>query len=290
MRRIENEFGTTNHMARSAKQLVIDKGVLSSPNPRRGKSLSRDTVELVTKFYESDEISRLMAGKKDCVTIKVDGKKEVLQKRLLLSNMAEAYRKFKDDHPEDKVGFTKFTELRPKNVVLAGASGTHSVCVHTIHQNVKLMFEGCKIASIPDFKTLFDVGCDTRVTYRHLLVRLSCNPAQPECLLGECMLCKKTDLHRACDHCDSLDYFGTNVDCQYCRKVSKLRNDILRILEPLNIDKVTYKSWVSVEQTALETLTKKLDDFVDSLVENLAALCTHDFIVKQQAAFLAKPI
>ena len=38
-----------------------------------------------------------------------------------------------------KIGLSKFAELRPKECVLAGASGTHNVCVCTIHQNVKLM-------------------------------------------------------------------------------------------------------------------------------------------------------
>jgi hypothetical protein len=33
-----------------------------------------------------------------------------------------------------KIGFSKFCELRPKHCILAGASGTHSVFVHTIYQ------------------------------------------------------------------------------------------------------------------------------------------------------------
>ena len=41
-----------------------------------------------------------------------------------------------------KVGFSKFADFHPKHCVLAGASGTHSVCVCTIHQNVKLMMLG----------------------------------------------------------------------------------------------------------------------------------------------------
>ena len=41
-----------------------------------------------------------------------------------------------------KIGFSKFAELRPRYCVLAGASGTHSVCICTIHQNVKLMILG----------------------------------------------------------------------------------------------------------------------------------------------------
>lgn len=34
-----------------------------------------------------------------------------------------------------KIGFTKFAMLRPKEYVLTGSSGTHSVCVCVTHQN-----------------------------------------------------------------------------------------------------------------------------------------------------------
>ena len=55
------------------------------------------------------------------------------------NNLREVYHEFKGQFPAQKVGFSKFADLRPKHCVLAGASGTHSVCVCTIHQNVKLM-------------------------------------------------------------------------------------------------------------------------------------------------------
>ncbi|KAL5518139.1 hypothetical protein EMCRGX_G003822 [Ephydatia muelleri] len=122
IKRIEMEFGTTNHMARLAKALVASKGILATPNPRSGKTLSDDTVQLVKLFYLNDSVSRVMPGKKDCVSIVVDGEKEAVQKRLLLCNLGEAYKQFQSDHPDVKIGLTKFTELRPKNVVLAGAS------------------------------------------------------------------------------------------------------------------------------------------------------------------------
>ncbi len=44
------------------------------------------------------------------------------------------------------VGSSKFAELRPPHCVLAGASGTHSMCVCTIHQNMKLMFLGARLS------------------------------------------------------------------------------------------------------------------------------------------------
>ncbi|KAL5484241.1 hypothetical protein EMCRGX_G020703 [Ephydatia muelleri] len=49
--------------------------------------------------------------------------KEHRQKRLVLCNLTEAYRQC---IPDIKVGFSKFAELRPKECVLAGATGTHS--------------------------------------------------------------------------------------------------------------------------------------------------------------------
>jgi len=51
------------------------------------------------------------------------------KKRLLFCNLKKAYQWFKRDHQEIKIGFSKFAMLRPKNIVLVGASGTHSICV-----------------------------------------------------------------------------------------------------------------------------------------------------------------
>jgi len=39
------------------------------------------------------------------------------------------------------IGKSKFAELRPKWCILAGANGTHNVCICTQHQNFKTMFD-----------------------------------------------------------------------------------------------------------------------------------------------------
>ena len=57
-------------MTQKAKQLVKEKGVLSTPNPIPGHSLPQKTVELVSGFYESDEVSRMMPGRKDYISVK----------------------------------------------------------------------------------------------------------------------------------------------------------------------------------------------------------------------------
>ena len=89
--------------------------------------------------------------------------------------MREAFEEFKSKFPNHKVGFSKFAELRPKHCVLAGVSGTHTVCVCTIHQNVKLMMNAIHLSSIS--------------TYHDCLARIVCNPSLPECYFGECSMC-----------------------------------------------------------------------------------------------------
>ena len=172
LRKIQQEFGVTNYMARKSKELVKEKGILSLPSSKSGPSFPPETVEIIHVFYESDEISRVMPGKKDFVSTKVEGKRVHVQKRLVLNNLREVYREFKEKFPARKVGFSKFAELRPKHCVLAGASGTHSVCVCTIHQNVKLMMY---VPNLP--------------TYHHCLAMIMCNPPLPKCYLGECDEC-----------------------------------------------------------------------------------------------------
>ena len=85
---------------------------------------------------------------KDFVSVRQGEKRVHVQKRLVLSNLKEAYCDFKDKFPDVKVGFSKFAELRPRHCVLAGGSGTNSVCVSTIHQNITLMIQGVKLSDL----------------------------------------------------------------------------------------------------------------------------------------------
>jgi hypothetical protein len=106
----------------------------------------------------------------------------------VLNNLSEGYAKFKESHPFLKAGFLKFAFLQPKNCVLAGASGAHSVCVCTAHQAVKLMLEECKLAKsmISEYSALYilsllgndDVQSSSTVVffrvYRMFWIRLNC--------------------------------------------------------------------------------------------------------------------
>ena len=140
---VKGRFGCSNTLINKCFALRDEKGILAVRNARPGNKISAEVTKVIKEFYLSDDNSREMPGMKDFVTVKVnDGKKERLQKRLVYCNLRELFELFKTEFPNFKVGFSKFAEFRPEQCILAGASGTHTVCVCIIHQNVKLMIEG----------------------------------------------------------------------------------------------------------------------------------------------------
>ena len=81
-----------------------------------------------------------MSQQKDFRSVKVNGEKVQMQKRLLLVNLRELYLVFKE-YTSEQIGFSKFCKLWPKWCLPVSSSGMHSVCVCKLHQNVKLLVD-----------------------------------------------------------------------------------------------------------------------------------------------------
>jgi len=221
-----------NSVLQIYRQMATDKCKFT-PNPKPGKTLNENTVQLVKDFYQDDNISRMMPGKKYCITIRDKGVKIQLQKRLVLANLNEIYQAFKEKHPTHRIGFSKFCELRPKNCILAGKSGTHTVCVCTVHQNIKLMIAGSGLHN-------FSLDESPLKTYHSFLAKIMCNPPAPQCYMNE---------------------------CSQCPGIAHLKESLTEIFENEAIDELTYKQWVTVDRCMMETVVKKTDDFIEDFIE-----------------------
>lgn len=121
---------------------------MAETTAKRGKKLPQITVDKVAEFYNSNIHGRLMAGRKDVISVTIDGERTLKQKRLLLLNLKELFASFKESNPEHIIGFSSFAKLRPKYCILSGATGTHFICVCTIHQNIKLMLDAIGIKNL----------------------------------------------------------------------------------------------------------------------------------------------
>ena len=86
---------------------------------RGAPPLDVNVIGKVKEFFMRSDIVYTCPGIKDQVTVwDDDGNKTKLRKYYLLMHVKEVYALFKSEHPDIKIGFSKFAELRPKNVLL----------------------------------------------------------------------------------------------------------------------------------------------------------------------------
>ena len=151
-----------------------------------------------------------------------------MQKRQILCTIYEAFLLFEDENPNIKIGFSKFSEARPMNIVLPGATGTHVVCVCSYHQNPKLMIAHSQIATRKEFKTILGRTHDDlyygEIKHQHLVAQLMCNPPTVCCWQG---------------------------DCKECEDSSNLSKQLEEIFKFLDVEIITYHQRESTDRTEL---------------------------------------
>lgn len=97
---VATEFGVTQYTVRKARNLPKQHGILPALSSARGKPLSHEIVQLVKQFYCEDDVSRIMPGAKDYVSVKEGDTRVHKQRRFLLLNLNELHVLFKDRNPE----------------------------------------------------------------------------------------------------------------------------------------------------------------------------------------------
>lgn len=75
-------------------------------------------------------------------------------------------------------------------------------------------------------------------------------------------------------------------NCTKCPGVQKLREYLDKILSPYEEFLLSFKQWVNDPQCTLETFTKTSTDFVDFFCDQIDELIIHDYICKEQSAWL----
>ncbi|KAE8740460.1 hypothetical protein FOCC_FOCC014027 [Frankliniella occidentalis] len=251
-------FDASRYLIIKSRKLREDYGILSEPAPVHRKKISQETRLAVQEYYERDDVSRMMPGKKDCVSVARNVHK---QKRLLLLNLNELYQQFLKD-TELKIGLSFFCSLKPKWCVYAGAAGTHNVCVCLIHQNLKLLLH-----SLPgniDFKSMID--------------ELVCDKDSRVCRLRLCSQCPNHE--QIMDVLTQkiltyLEIIPTAEDTDTEEEINAVMNDV-----------VEYQQWVSTDRAELLTTSATILEVVDKTAKDLEKVIVHDFIAWKQSQYL----
>ena len=246
---IMNIFEVPKSIAYEAAELKKTKGILSIPDPRKGKKLPEDVANRVIAFYSDEAFDhvRILPGKKDCKSIR---KNVHVQKRLILCTLRELFKYYKERYPNDNLSFSSFCRLRPKYCVEAGSSGTHSVCVCCKHQNTKL---------------LLNAWAHNNLDYKEIIPKIVCNMNDHDCML------------RLCKNCNSLE-----------KLESVLINFVFSSSENLvdYDEEITYQQWTQTDRAELLTLRGTNEELLEIMLKAFHVLIPHHFVSKQQSLYL----
>ena len=74
IRKTCQEFEVSEHLVRKARKLQCEKGLLAKPDAKKGQQIPQNVKDEVLEFYQIDDFTRLCPGKKDFVSVFLNGK------------------------------------------------------------------------------------------------------------------------------------------------------------------------------------------------------------------------
>ena len=249
------EFGVSEYLVKTARNLTKKYGILPiySDKISRG-ALSQEIAKQIQDFYMRADVSSECPGMNDCVSVRTDdetddGKKTKVQKRLVLQNLRETYALYKEENQNQKIGFSTFCSLRPKWCILAGAAGTHSVCVCLEHQNVKLAASAIR---------------ETQ-NYKAFLEALVCDVRNENCMVND------SAGRQRCDKCPGKEAAKALLSENFFEEFREIR----------------YKQWTKDQNNrfTLTDIVQNNDEFAETFLEKLNALKRHHYIAKAQSSY-----
>ena len=259
IKRTEEEFGATNYMVKKSRNLKNEHGILCDPPPySKGKVITENQKAEVLQAYENH--SRICPGKGDTKSVRqADGSRKNIQKRLVLGDIMYIYSEYKKSCKYPSVGKSSFAALRPDNYILAGANGTHSVCVCTYHQNPKLMVSA--------------MG-EKNVTYKDLMEKSVCDITNPDCMLHHCKKCPGEKAVK--NYLSTLERLNDKDEIKYSRWTSTDRSTIETVVVPVEnfiedlsgkIRKLTRHHYIAkIQVKFMQNITQNADELDDNVV------------------------
>ncbi|GBM81442.1 hypothetical protein AVEN_258135-1 [Araneus ventricosus] len=156
---------------------------------------------------------------------------------------------YKQKCPEIKIVFSTFCCLCPKWCILAGAPGTHAVCLCVIHQNVYLL------ASV--------LNLHHKEAIHQLIDKIVCSRDNRAFML----------------HC--------YTDCP--NNSESLKNYLSDLLKDYDEEvEIQFSQWINDVRMKLQTMTLPVEEFIELVTEKIVALIPHSYISKIQSSYLQK--
>ena len=178
-RKASRKFNVSRNLVLKAKKIRAD------PNRKQKRTAANkipdDTLSRTHSFFTDDhQVSRAIPNTNLARNVVHPVSKEKSKEGgyLMQMTLKEAYQIFLKKNPDLKISFSKFKELRPKNVRLAMDKGMANGCLCEIHCNMTFLA-----------KAIDPTG---NLHYSDLLNYFVCDASKKDCMLRTCEGCRET--------------------------------------------------------------------------------------------------
>lgn len=235
----------------------------------RNHGIGKNAEDMILSFFNSDLVSRQLPGRKDFKTVRGASGKCRVQKKLMMMTVMEAYKLFKLEHKNVKVGKSKFASLRPIHVQPVSEKD-QNVCCCRYHENVEMLLDSLR-KSCPGLPSLDAVvegaGCRWDI----------------KCYLGDCDICSDVGIFihtllpsELLEDAEIL-YYQWNTE----NKKAEVQSTFDAAVEELITQVAALKRHCYIAKIQLQ----QIKQLKSSLAENEAVLhedYSENFIIKQQ--------
>ena len=253
VRKISDMTGATHHEA-------FQKTKVNEPRKEHCNKLSVQDVSTITQFYLRTDVSWTSPNVNDRITIRQDGEKLKVSRRLLNYKISEAYFLFKQEFPNVKVGLSKFAELRPQQVKLVGSKNSHDSCYCVGCRNPELLILTTIVGEDNGFTALFGENYSGQVTPLEFSKLIVCPKKHEDCYISN-----------TCDSCKD--------------RAETLKENMLAIFESLSVEEVNFEQWSYKDWSRMHPSTLPVESFCDKFIQDIVAFKKHNYISLKQAVF-----
>ena len=227
----------------------------------RKDSIPETVKERVKAFYLSPDISREVPDKRSVIKIKDQeaSKVLILPRHNMSRSIQEAFDLYKQSYPDDKLGFTSFHKLRPKQVKKLSETNRRT-CLCQKCCNAALKAEA--LQKFAKAECTAEIA-QTVITVKHDVIKATlCN--------YESEYPRKVCLERLCKECSAhliADRYGPIVEQNKGKQIKWNKWEQIAITKDGNTKKVI----------SCVTKDTSLEEFLDEYVEDMQELPIHVF-------------
>ena len=186
---------------------------------------------------------------------------ELRPKSLLYESLRDTYNMFKEENPDVEIGISKFSDLRPPEVVFDDGKANLKICLCVHCHNVSRMLQS-------------SVLCQEQ--FRVLVPDCPPNKALLPWMFAERVMCEEGVRTRECHM----------RQCPVCKdKTGKLAQEIENICAELDIDVLEFELWESTDRVAVIEKVETVDSFIEIFATKIDKLVSHRYEYKSQDRF-----